>query len=118
MTDIFLSTFLLSLVLLGIHSYFGIEIIKRGIIFTDLAIGQMAAVGASVSLLFFEGQYLYLISLAFSIFAGALIAFASKKTRSHRIFYRYDVCFWNFCGFYDSFKITPWNRGLSKFDGK
>lgn len=79
MIDIFLSTFLLSLVLLGIHSYFGIEIIKRGIIFTDLAIGQMAAVGASVSLLFFEGQYLYLTSLAFSIFSGGLIAFASKK---------------------------------------
>ena len=38
MIDILLSAFILSVVLLGIHSYFGLEIIKRGIIFTDLSI--------------------------------------------------------------------------------
>lgn len=43
MNDILFSAFLLSVVLLGINSYFGLEIIRRGIIFTDLAIGQMAA---------------------------------------------------------------------------
>ena len=50
--------FLLSVVLLGIHSFFGLEVIRRGIIFTDLAIGQMAALGAAVSLLAMEGRYL------------------------------------------------------------
>ncbi len=39
MIDILWPVFLLSVVLLGIHSYFGLEIIGRGIIFTDLAIG-------------------------------------------------------------------------------
>lgn len=52
MIDILLSAFLLSLVLLGIHSYYGLHVIRRGIIFTDLAIGQMAAFGAAISILF------------------------------------------------------------------
>lgn len=80
MIDILFSTFLLSIVLVGIHSYFGLEIIKRGIIFTDLAIGQMAAFGAAISLLFFDGGYIYIISLLFSIGAALLIAQSTKKS--------------------------------------
>lgn len=79
MIEILLPAFFLSLVLLGIHSYFGIEIIKRGIIFTDLAIGQMAALGASVSVMFFEGNYIYSISLLFAIISGFLISLISQK---------------------------------------
>ncbi len=86
MTDILLSAFLLSVVLLGIHSFFGIEVIKRGIIFTDLAIGQMAAVGAAVSLLFLDGEYLDLTSLAFALAGGGLIAIAAKRTDTHEAF--------------------------------
>lgn len=81
MIDILLPVFLLSLVLLGIHSYFGLEIINRGIIFTDLAVGQMAAVGAGISLFFFDGSHLYLISL-FSAIAGALlISLATRRVK-------------------------------------
>ena len=86
MTDILLSAFVLSVVLLGIHSFFGLEIIKRGIIFTDLAIGQMAAVGAAVSILFLHGEYLDLISLGFALLAGALIAYAARRTEKHEAF--------------------------------
>ncbi len=81
MMDVLGTAFLLSVVLLGIHSYFGIEIIKRGIIFTDLAIGQMAALGAAISLMFFEGQYLYLISLSFALFAGFLNSIAIRNVK-------------------------------------
>ena len=59
MADILLSAFVLSVVLLGIHSFFGLEIIRRGIIFTDLEIGQMSALGAALSILFLDGKYLY-----------------------------------------------------------
>ena len=83
MTDIFLPVFFLSLILLGIHSYYGIEIIRRGIIFTDLAIGQMSALGAAVSLLFLEEKYLYLVSLLFALAGGLMIAFASRKIKNH-----------------------------------
>ena len=86
MTDILLSSFFLSVVLLGIHSFFGLEIIKRGIIFTDLAIGQMAALGAALSILLFEGHYLYPISLAFALIGGIAISFSAKRTVSHEAF--------------------------------
>lgn len=86
MTDILLSAFVLSVVLLGIHSFFGLEIIRRGIIFTDLAIGQMSALGAALSILFLDGHYLYPVSLVFALLAGLLIAIASKRTNSHEAF--------------------------------
>lgn len=86
MVDLLLPAFLLSVVLLGIHSYFGIEIIKRGIIFTDLAVGQMSALGAAISLLFFDGKYIYPLSLIFALTGGLLIAFASKKQRFQEAF--------------------------------
>jgi zinc/manganese transport system permease protein len=86
MTDILLSSFFLSVVLLGIHSFFGLEIIKRGIIFTDLAIGQMAALGAALSILLFEGHYLYPISLSFALIGGVTISFSAKRTVSHEAF--------------------------------
>lgn len=81
MIDILIPAFAVSLVLLGIHSYFGIRVIKRNIIFTDLAIGQMAAFGAAISLLLFHGEFLYIISLFFSIAAGILIYFLSRRSR-------------------------------------
>ncbi len=86
MIDILLSAFFLSVVLLGIHSYFGLEIIKRGIIFTDLAIGQMAALGAAVSILFFSGEHSYVISLAFAFFAGLLNSIAAKRVKNLEAF--------------------------------
>ncbi len=81
MIDILIPAFVVSLVLLGIHSYFGIRIIQRNIIFTDLAIGQMAAFGAAISLLFFHGEFLYITSLLFAIAAGLLISVISKRSR-------------------------------------
>ncbi|MDH4261724.1 MAG: metal ABC transporter permease [Spirochaetia bacterium] len=86
MIDILVSAFFLSVILLGIHSYFGIEIIKRGIIFTDLAIGQMAALGAAVALRFFDGQYVYLVSLAFALSGGLAIAMVSRRAKNHEAF--------------------------------
>ncbi|HPG84595.1 MAG TPA: metal ABC transporter permease [bacterium] len=86
MIDILLSAFALSLVLLSINSYFGLEIIRRGIIFTDLAIGQMAALGAAISLFFLEGSYLYPISLFFSLLAGLIIALISQRSKNVEAF--------------------------------
>jgi zinc/manganese transport system permease protein len=85
-TDILLSALFLSVVLLGIHSFFGLEIIKRGIIFTDLAIGQMSAIGAALSILFFDGKYIYPISLAFALLGGIAISISAKRTVSHEAF--------------------------------
>lgn len=86
MIDILISAFVLSLVLLGIHSYFGLEIIKRGIIFTDLAIGQMAALGAAMSILFLHGDFIYPISLLFSLLGGLGIALISRREKNPEAF--------------------------------
>jgi zinc/manganese transport system permease protein len=40
--------FLECLVLVGIHSYLGIHVIKRKVIFVDLALAQIAALGTIV----------------------------------------------------------------------
>lgn len=79
MIDILFPATLLGIILLIIHSYFGIQIIKRNIIFTDLAVGQMAALGVAISLYLFEGAYIYYFSAGFAILTASLIAFIQHK---------------------------------------
>ena len=81
MTDILIPALVVSLVLLGIHSYYGLRIIQRNIIFTDLAIGQMAAFGAAISLFLFHGEGLYLTSLGFALLAGFIISVVSRRSK-------------------------------------
>jgi len=70
---------ILAILLVFIHSIFGLEIIKRGVIFTDLAIGQFAAIGVAVSLLFFHGNYSFILTLIFALIGATLISIATKK---------------------------------------
>jgi len=48
--------FLVCLVITGIHAYLGIHIVKREVIFVDLALAQIAALGAN-SCLFIWNKY-------------------------------------------------------------
>lgn len=82
MLELFLPAFLVSVVLLGIHSYFGLEIIKRGIIFTDLAIGQLAALGSALALVLGYESWLYPISLGFALCGGLLIGLLSRREQN------------------------------------
>ena len=79
MFDLFYPSVLLILVLVVIHAWFGKGVLERGIIFTDLAIAQFAALGSSISLGFFEGEYLYLLTLGFALFSAFLISLASRR---------------------------------------
>ncbi len=79
--ELFYPAFILAILLVFIHTIFGLEIIKRGVIFTDLAIGQFAAIGVAVSLLFFEGSYAFLLTLAFAFFGALLIAIATRRVK-------------------------------------
>ena len=45
MLELMLPAFVASLILVGIHGYLGIHIIARGVIFVDLALAQVAAMG-------------------------------------------------------------------------
>jgi len=79
MTDILLVPIALVFVLVMIHAYFGMGILQRGIIFTDLAIAQFAALGSSTSLGYFHEEYFYILTLSFALFSAFLIAFASQR---------------------------------------
>jgi zinc/manganese transport system permease protein len=79
MIDILLIPILLVVVLVMLHAYFGMEILKRGIIFTDLAIAQFAALGSSISLGYFHEEYFYPLTLSFALLCAFLIAFASTR---------------------------------------
>jgi zinc/manganese transport system permease protein len=49
MLDLMLPALVASLILVGIHGYLGVHIIARGVIFVDLALAQVAALGWAAS---------------------------------------------------------------------
>jgi zinc/manganese transport system permease protein len=72
--------FLECIILVGIHSYLGLHVIRRQIIFVDLSIAQMAGLGTAASILFgFHPGSLasYFYSLSFA-FLGAFIFSATR----------------------------------------
>ena len=79
MIDILLIPIFLVVILVMIHAWFGLKVLERGIIFTDLAIAQFAALGSAISLGYFHGEYFYLITLIFAMLSAFLIAIASQR---------------------------------------
>lgn len=78
--------FLASLILTGIHAYLGVHVVERGVIFVDLALAQIAALGATIAILIgmdVHGSGAYWISLGFT-FLGAGI-FSLVRSRRSRI---------------------------------
>jgi len=70
--------FIASLVLVGIHVYFGLHVIRRGIIFVDLSLAQVAALGITVAfLLGYEpgGVISYIFALLFALVGGTIFTF-------------------------------------------
>lgn len=62
-------------VLVGIHVYFGLHVIKRGIIFVDLSLAQVAALGTTLAFLLgfsLDGEAAYLFSLGFALVGGTI----------------------------------------------
>ncbi len=73
-------------VLTGIHAYLGIHVVEREVIFVDLALAQIAALGATIGFLFgfsLEGVESYWFSLV-ATFIGAVI-FSLTRTRKARV---------------------------------
>src|SRR5213075_650311 len=78
--------FVASLILTGIHAYLGVHVVERGVIFVDLALAQIAALGATIAILLgmdVHGGNAYWISLVFT-FMGALI-FSFVRSATARI---------------------------------
>jgi zinc/manganese transport system permease protein len=80
-----LAPFLASLILTGIHAYLGVHVVERGVIFVDLALAQIAALGATIAILVGmdpHGAGAYWLSLAFTFVGAAIFAFARTR-RGH-----------------------------------
>ncbi len=78
--------FLAAVVLVGIHVYFGLHVIRRGIIFVDLSLAQIAALGMTVSFLFgyaSDSITSYLFSLGFAL-VGSFI-FTLTRNMKHKV---------------------------------
>src|SRR3989344_7965248 len=74
------------LVLTGIHAYLGLHVVERGVIFVDLSLAQVAALGATIAFLTgfdLHGQGAYFVSLGFTLVGAAL--FALTRARRSRI---------------------------------
>jgi zinc/manganese transport system permease protein len=75
--------FIASLILTGIHAYLGVHVVERGVIFVDLALAQIAALGATIAILAGmdpHGSGAYWISLAFTFLGAGIFALV----RAHR----------------------------------
>jgi len=75
--------FVASMILVAMLAYLGVHIIARGVIFVDLALAQMAALGSTIALLF-GGQGNSALATAFALgftTLGALV-FALTRERS------------------------------------
>jgi len=78
--DLLIVPFLACLVLTAIHVYLGLHVLARGVIFVDLALAQIAALGISVAVLAghpIQSDAAYWYALAFTI--GGAVVFALSR---------------------------------------
>jgi zinc/manganese transport system permease protein len=86
MLDLLAVPFLACLVLTGIHAYLGLHVLARGVIFVDLALAQVAALGITLAFLAghpIQSDAAYWYALVFTLGGAALFAFS--RTRRARV---------------------------------
>src|SRR6266478_1689810 len=69
--------FVASLILTGIHAYLGVHVVERGVIFVDLSLAQIAALGTTMGVLYGldpHGHGVYWTSLAFTFLGAAVFS--------------------------------------------
>ena len=81
-----LVTLLVCLILSGTYTYFGYHVVRRGVIFVDLSLAQVAALGSSVGVMLGWGEAFparnYLMSLAFTLLGALLfVIFRSRRQK-------------------------------------
>jgi zinc/manganese transport system permease protein len=79
MVELLLWPLLAGLVLTSIHAYFGLHVLARGVIFVDLSLAQVAALGLTVAILAghsVHSETAYWYALAFACAGAVLFAFA------------------------------------------
>jgi zinc/manganese transport system permease protein len=73
------------LILTGIHAYLGLHVVERGVIFVDLSLAQVAALGSACAILVgydLHAPEAYFFSLGFTLIGAAVFALIrSKKSK-------------------------------------
>jgi len=85
MVDLLFWPFVAGLALTGIHAYFGLHVLARGVVFVDLSLAQVAALGLTVAILAghtVQSEAGYWYALAFAIGGAVLFALARPYERS------------------------------------
>ncbi|MFH0889475.1 MAG: metal ABC transporter permease [Planctomycetota bacterium] len=78
--------FIACLILAGVHCYLGLHIVSRGVIFVDIALAQMAALGSAFALLLgyeLNTPMAWVVSLAVTFLGAGL--FAITRAREEKI---------------------------------
>ena len=81
--EFLLAPFIASLILTGIHAYLGVHVVERGVIFVDLSLAQIAALGTTIAVLYGAEPHsisTYVISLLFTFIGAAVFS----TIRGHR----------------------------------
>jgi zinc/manganese transport system permease protein len=75
---------IVSLVLAGIHAYLGYHIVRRGVLFVDLALAQMAALGVALAVVLDLQHHeigSYFLALGMTFVGAALFAWLRGRSR-------------------------------------
>ena len=81
MTELLLWPFVAGIVLTAIHAWFGLHVLARGVVFVDLSLAQVAALGLTVAILAGHGvqsEAGYWYALAFALGGAVLFALARE----------------------------------------
>jgi zinc/manganese transport system permease protein len=87
MIELMLPPFVACMILVSIHSYLGLHVIAREVIFVDLSLAQMAALGTTTGILVGvapDSQTAHLFALLFVVVGAALFA-ATRTSQRGRV---------------------------------
>ncbi len=85
--EVLLPAFVAGLILTGMLAYLGVHVVERGVIFVDLSLAQIAALGTTIGVLFgydMHSRMGYVFSLGAAFLGAAVFAF-SRVHRATRI---------------------------------
>jgi zinc/manganese transport system permease protein len=83
--ELLLPAFVAGLILTGIHAYLGVHVVERGVIFVDLSLAQIAALGTTAAFLKgFEvhSEAGHAFALTFTVAGAAIFAFVRPHSRT------------------------------------
>jgi len=82
MLELMLQPLVACLILAGMHAYLGMHVVKREVIFVDLALAQVSALGATVAFLFdydLHSLQGFWFGLAFTLLGAAVFSFTRSR---------------------------------------